>query len=187
MLFINKQSRGFTLLELLVVIAIIGILASVVLVSLNSARGKGKDARVISDLEQLRIQIESDYSNGNYNNSFAFPTGGTTATSTARLSGSNSAYNTLLADLHNNVASSTASTTLQDGTSISANTLPELIVVFPKNITVTGGVINPGTPITAYALYGKMSTGNVYFCIDSVGNSLQADLTYSPVAINCTP
>ncbi len=57
----KKYTRGFTLIELLVVIAIIGILASVVLVSLNSARKKGNDTRVISDVQQLRTQIESDY------------------------------------------------------------------------------------------------------------------------------
>lgn len=66
----KKYTRGFTLIELLVVIAIIGILASVVLVSLNSARSKGKDARVQAELAQIRTQIESDY-NGNYNNSFS--------------------------------------------------------------------------------------------------------------------
>ncbi len=68
----TRHNAGFTLIELLVVIAIIGLLASIVLVSLNSARSKGKDTRIISDIRQLRIQIEADYntSTGNYATAF---------------------------------------------------------------------------------------------------------------------
>lgn len=53
-------ARGFTLIELLVVIAIIGLLSSVVLASLNSARAKGRDARRLSDLKQMASQMAVD-------------------------------------------------------------------------------------------------------------------------------
>ncbi len=65
----SKQGRfGFTLIELLVVIAIIGILASVVLASLNSARKKSRDARRLADIKQLQVALELyfDAHSGNY-------------------------------------------------------------------------------------------------------------------------
>jgi prepilin-type N-terminal cleavage/methylation domain-containing protein len=55
------HKSGFTLIELLVVIAIIGILSSVVLASLNSARQKGRDAKRISDVKQLQLALELYY------------------------------------------------------------------------------------------------------------------------------
>lgn len=57
--------KGFTLIELLVVIAIIGILSSIVLASLSSARTKGEDAAIQSTLSNMRAQTELYYSNNN--------------------------------------------------------------------------------------------------------------------------
>ena len=61
----SSARRGFTLIELLVVIAIIGILSAVVLASLNTARSKGADAAVKSNLQGFRTQAELVYNNYN--------------------------------------------------------------------------------------------------------------------------
>ncbi len=57
----KNNSKGFTLIELLVVIAIIGILASVVLASLNSARIRGADAAVKGAMANMAAQAELYY------------------------------------------------------------------------------------------------------------------------------
>ena len=68
---IKKQgNKGFTLIELLVVIAIIGILSSIVLVSLTTARSKARDARRIVDVKTIQLALAEYYSDN-----VKYPTG----------------------------------------------------------------------------------------------------------------
>jgi len=76
----KNRSRGFTLIELLVVIAIIGILSAVVLASLNTARSKGNDAAIQSDLSTIQTQAEIFYGVGN-----TYGTAGTSCTTAGSL------------------------------------------------------------------------------------------------------
>jgi len=58
--------KGFTLIELLVVIAIIGILATVVLASLGTARTRANDAKVQGNMSSMRIEMELNANGGAY-------------------------------------------------------------------------------------------------------------------------
>jgi type II secretion system protein G len=58
---LGRNKKGFTLIELLVVIAVIGLLASIVLVAVNSVRMKARDVKRKADLKQIRLALEMYY------------------------------------------------------------------------------------------------------------------------------
>ena len=77
-----KAKKGFTLIELLVVITIIGILASIVLVSVRKAPKKAKDTKVVSAVEQSRAIAAMIYSSNQAYNELCDATTNTFNTTT---------------------------------------------------------------------------------------------------------
>ena len=124
-----NSKGGFTLIELLVVIAIIGILSSVVLVSLNSARSKGKDGRVQEETNQIKTWLEANNNGTVYNDVSVAAAGYSSAATTSATAG----LTTLLGDIY----------TLE-------GTYPVIYV----NSTATGS-----STIGTYSVYSKLSNG----------------------------
>lgn len=155
-------NKGFTLIELLVVIAIIGILSSVVLASLNTARGKGKDARIQTEVVQIRTALETEYNGSNYPSLV-----------------SSTAANRFAAPI---VADGNIKTEIAD---ILLQKIPGVYGADAAGLIVANGTIvitkNATSPATGYAIYAKLNGGGVT-CVDSSGGTKQSDATYPAAA-----
>jgi prepilin-type N-terminal cleavage/methylation domain-containing protein len=62
---VNKNTKGFTLIELLVVIAIIGLLSTLAVIALNSARQKSRDSKRVADVKQIQTALELYFADNN--------------------------------------------------------------------------------------------------------------------------
>ena len=150
--------KGFTLIELLVVIAIIGILSSVVLASLSTARSKGKDGAVTSELSSMRSQAELYYSTTGANSY-----GPTHAIATACTSGT---------DLFNDTAANNSLTTLLAG-------------VIANGVTPKCGSASASGNATSWAVSAPLpSNSALYACVDSSGASYITGTKQATIASN---
>ena len=156
------KTKGFTLIELLVVIAIIGILASIVIANLDSARNKGADAAVKSNLDNARSQASNYYD--------------TNSTSYYGVCAANP--NGIMAMLEGAAAASGATAIVTAyGTAGTASTV--------TCHDSTGGSLSTGTGWAAEA--PLKSTPAIFWCIDSTGTSTTHSNHIGINAVTCTP
>ena len=152
----SRPSRGFTLIELLVVIAIIGILASIVLASLSTARAKGTVSSVKEQLNSVKNAAEIFYL---ANNSY-----GTAGTAGVGVNCAGANIGSLFADTASNMAS---------------------IIRGMQNVTgMTAAKMDCGSSPTAYSVSAQLPD-NSYWCVDSNGTSrgtTAAGVLYSGLA-----
>ncbi|KND50360.1 MAG: hypothetical protein AB202_01750 [Parcubacteria bacterium C7867-007] len=163
----SAARRGFTLIELLVVIAIIGILSSVVLASLNTARNKGADASVKSNLGEARAQAELFYdANGNR---YVVTAGGTTdvCSTTALVGGVKG------------IAASVSAAASAAGASYTGTlTSPSSATVAACHAAADGSAWAASAPL-------KATTGT-YYCVDSTGNATSTTSVLAASATVCS-
>ncbi len=164
-----NRTRGFTLIELLVVIAIIGILSSVVLVSLGSARNKATNVRILANVRQIRTQLES-----NYLSAYADIIG--TANNTASVDSASSG-GANIAVLVNDIGSLNGNATVATIGGISVDLFGTSTSPILENGLITEGYVDTGVVIfttspfgslaSDYAIYATTTVG--YTCADSSG------------------
>lgn len=188
------KHRGFTLIELMVVISIIGMLSSVVLVSLNSARIKANNTKVIQTVQQLRNQIELGLrSDGKYGNLFGSSQSGGGGYRLARQAEISS--DTKLRPLIDSIMEVNGTTfpAGYGGSYVAGGACGESYLLnTPNDITnklrifvdIQACVEASGTlPASSYAIYALMMPGNSgYFCLDSAGRTTRPSVGFIPNA-----
>lgn len=163
----SRFNKGFTLIELLVVVAIIGILSSIILVSLSSARNKGRDAAAKGSMSSMRATAELFFDT---NNSY-----GGSSVSSVPLGA------TAPASADDNVTTAASICDYNPILSLAHAVYKQVNV--PVTCTVTIGGSSAGN--SSYTLSTQLNDGLTY-CVDSSGFAGSIEGTTGG-AINGTP
>lgn len=147
----KSSSKGFTLIELLVVIAIIGLLSTLAVVALNSARQKSRDSKRVADVKQIQTALELYFADNN-----GYPLGATTAPT---------------------LGAGTA-TTLSSSGWASTVTGTSYMGLVPSAPTPNDGTCSPAQNAYTYvaAETTPVATYNITFCLGAQVGSLGAGL-----------
>lgn len=198
MTFQTVDQRGFTLVELLVVISIISVMSSIVLVALNGARYKAKDARIMQEAVQLRNVFEQGWNGNSYSDFTATTPGAPASNFVAPNSFSNPNVKALISDILELNGGLYGGGSWGTITACGNQVLPATGLTWNINELAMGmGIMAypPCGPVKNYAIYVSMAPVGLsvnplvdtayatvgypdpsgfkgYFCVDSSGNTI---------------
>ncbi len=163
----KSNSKGFTLIELLVVIAIIGLLSTLAVVALNSARQKSRDSKRVADVKQMQTALELFFADQNL-----YP-----AAASATVLG----YNATPANALKILCSTPAAGFVTTATGCAATTYMGLVPAAPLPVE-TG--CTSGTNDYTYTSASPYSTYTLTFCLGGkVGDLVAGTHTANPNGI----
>ena len=172
----GNSLTGFTLIELLVVIAVIGLLASVILVSLTNARGKARNAKRLADVRQISTSLELYFNDcGSYPvNLVTAPKALDNTNTLSEGTGTSCGANTRAAAADGGIAATTSGTVLL-GQFPLAPTPADTATCTSTDFTTgpTGYTTISNVPVyngaagtwNGYTYYGSSTTYQITFCL----------------------